>query len=121
MYCTCVCDPVPVHSSRQEGCQLIDGIDDDGNRWHGFQPYHTILNDNDEQQMVLDEPCMITIVNMSQVIKDRIDAENAIVQAARKAARLKLNRRNELKNKMKTEQLPPEELQELLQLVLDKI
>jgi len=35
----CTCSPVLVRSSRQDedGCQLVDGVDEEGNRWHGYR------------------------------------------------------------------------------------
>lgn len=103
--CTCTCSPPPLVSNKQTGCELVDGVDDEGNRWHGYRAAGQ-------------EPCWLTVVAASEALQARQAEESAAAQATQTAGVTARARVEELKTKMATEQLTSSEMQELLLLVL---
>ena len=102
----CTCVPVPLHSSRQdeEGCILVDGIDDEGNRHHGYQ-------------LVDKGPTWLTVVVPSAAMVARQEAARAEYMAARAIADAARARKDELRGKAQAKTLTPQETQELLAMI----
>lgn len=104
---SCTCNPIPVHSSYQDekDCMLVDGIDEEGNRYHGYQSLGK-------------EPRWLTMIIASpneQARQNKINDEHMIGVFQQRA---KETRRDELKDKMKSFQLSLEEIQELLMMLV---